>query len=141
MSLNLTQSVAQNYALEVSRTLGERTDKPQLNSPSSITESIPASPSDFSAKDPSEILAYFKSTVHEMKKNNNLLSKLAQRQQSLMETLGARVIACKNRISDFELEVDSLKQDKLSNQVLVSGPIVAAIFGTWDFTPLINFVQ
>ena len=115
LSPNLTQSVAQKYAID-------HPDNPQLNSPSSITESIPASLSDFSATDTNEILAYFKSTVHELKQNNSLLTKVAQRQQSLTETLGAEVIACKKRISDLELEVDSLKQDKFANQVLVSGP-------------------
>ena len=120
LSLNLTQSVAQKYALDINRLPADHLGSPQLNSPSSIAEST--SLSDFTSTDPSELLSFFKSTVHELKQNNNILTKLAQRQQSLTETLAAEVNGCKDRISVLELEVDALKQDKLANQVLISGP-------------------
>ena len=77
-----------------------------------------------------DLSTYLKATIQELRNNNTVLTRLATQQQRITEKICQEITICNERITDLELRVDELQQDKLSNQVLMSGPDITALISS-----------
>ena len=105
----LTDDVTQHVNLHVLVN-----EAPELVSP--MTES-----EDFMESD--NIGPLLKSTIQELRVSNRTLTMMANRQQGLIESLSTQVSNCMSRINELEFEVDDLRQERLSDRVIISGPV------------------
>ena len=69
-----------------------------------------------------DIAIYLRKTVAELHQSNNNLHTIIAQQKTIIESMNDEIKGCKKRIDFLEAEIDDLRQENLSDKIIITGP-------------------